>query len=393
MKRKHFAVDDMYNFTVKVLTSEKAGFPEKQAEATAYALLGADRRGIFSHGIAGGTGLEESAKRAGAASTINPKAEPIILESKYPTKVVIDGNGAPGHYTSLIAIDLVKKIAREYGNGSVLVNNANHFGAAGIWSEKISEEGDLVGIVNCTTAACVKPMGDDPEGLDYTKGAGTELRTGTNPIAISTPHKNGLVTLDMALTRMAASYCIKCVKGGVQMTIPSYGADANYKSTLDPNKVFTFDENGKLVTLGSIFPLGSEGAGYKGDNMLRMIEMLHAFGGGPITKIPIGAKSEKRWVSHEFSAFPVDYLLTKDEAIQRESDLMKDYEDNYFGPSSRWPGDRAHACMEYAEKEGIPYSEGQVNTLKRSAEHVGLNFDEILKPISEKEYPKELFKK
>lgn len=390
MKRKHFAVDDMYNFAVNVL--EKGDYPREYAETTAFALLGADRRGIFSHGIAGGTGLEESVKRSGAAGTVNPKAIPETLKTRYPTTVVINANGAPGHYTSSEAVKIVKEIARKYGIGKVIVNNGNHFGAAGVWSEEISKEGDLVGIVNCTTAACAKPMGDDPEGLDYTKGAGTKLRTGTNPESISIPHKNGVITLDMAYTRMAASYCIKCVKGKTLMTIPGYGADANYKSTLDPEQVYQIVDD-KLITVGSIFPLGSEGAGYKGDNKLRMIELSHAFGGGPLKVIPLGIESADRRISHEFVAYPIDYLYTKDEAIQRVSEIIKDYKDNYFGSSSRWPGDRAHACMKYAEEEGIPYSEGQVNTLRRSAEHVGLNFDKIVKEVSEKEYPAEFFKK
>ncbi len=391
MKRKHFKIEDLNNFAIEVL--KKGGYSEEYAKASAFALLEADKRGIFSHGIAGGTGLEESVKRAGAAGTVDPSAKPKLMESKYPTIVVINANGTPGHYTSLMAIDKVKEIARKYGIGKVFVNNGNHFGAAGVWSEEIAKEGDLVGIVNCTTAACVKPTGDDPEGINYTKGAGTKLRTGTNPEAISIPHKKGLITLDMAYTRMAASYCIKSLKANKLMKIPGYAADSEYNSTLDPKEVFTFDENGRLIMSGSIFPLGSESAGYKGDGKLRIIELAHTFGGGPLKVIPFGTKGKDRRVSHEFTAYTIDFLFEREEALEKINEVIEDYERNYFGPSSRWPGDRAHACIKYAEKEGIPYSKGQIKTLRRAAEYVNLNLEDLLRPISEKEYPMDLFKK
>lgn len=137
-----------------------------------------------------------------------------MLEQKYPSLAVIDANGAPGPVISILAVDLVKDIARKQGLARVFVNNANHFGAAGVWSSRIAGDHDLAGIVTCTTVACVRPMGDDPEGLDYTKGAGKKVRTGTNPLSVSVPYEDGILTLDMALTRLATSYCVKALKTG-----------------------------------------------------------------------------------------------------------------------------------------------------------------------------------
>ncbi|MFV2016042.1 MAG: Ldh family oxidoreductase, partial [Candidatus Heimdallarchaeota archaeon] len=134
VKREHYKIEDIKNFTIKVLTS--GGYSTQAAEATSYALLYADMKGIFSHGVAGGTGIEEAAARSGITATVDPKAEPIILEQKYPTIVVVDGNGAPGHLAATIAVDEVKKLARIYGIGKAFVYNTNHYGAAGAWSEK-----------------------------------------------------------------------------------------------------------------------------------------------------------------------------------------------------------------------------------------------------------------
>lgn len=388
--RDHFGIDDIYNFAVEVL--KKKDYPIESARATAYALIEADKRGIFSHGIAGGTGLEEAVTRVGVNATINPQAKPEILDQKYPSLGVINANGAPGHITALIAVELAKKIAREQGLAKVFVYNANHFGAAGIWSSKIAEDYDLEGTVTCTTAACVKPMGDDLEGLDFTKGAGNEVRTGTNPVAVSIPHRNGILTLDMALTKLAISYGIKALKAGEILTIPEYIADENYISTLNPKDLFG-TKNGKPYLKGSVFPLGSTHSGYKGDILLRITEISNAIGGGPIKKVAEADIGIKRRISHTFQAQAIDVLYAKEEALNRIRTLMKDYETRYFGSASRWPGDRANKAIEYALKEGIPYSQGQIETLRRSAAYVGLNFDSMVKSISHKPYPSEIFRK
>ena len=386
--RFHYDVKDLFNFAVEVLKS--GSYSEESAQATAYALLEADKRGIFSHGIAGGTGLEEAVKRVGITATVDPKAEPIILEQKYPSIAVIDANGAPGHITSMMAVDMVQKLGRKQGLARVFVNNANHYGAAGVWSNKIAENNDMIGIVTCTTIACARPMGDDPEGLDYTKGAGKEVRVGTNPVAISVPHEEGILTLDMALTRMAISYGIKTLKAGTKLSIPEYIADKDYKSTLEPLDLFD-PKGGDLK--GSLFPHGSTFSGYKGDVQLRMIEVIHSLGGGPIKKVPIGKTDKRRRISHTFEAQMTDFLYTKEEALERVRELMKDYENNYFGPASRWPGDRANEAIIYSLTEGIPYSKGQIDTLKRAAEYVGRDFHSMIQSVGKKQFPEKIFSK
>ncbi|MHA1739385.1 MAG: Ldh family oxidoreductase, partial [Candidatus Heimdallarchaeota archaeon] len=150
-KRYHFKTKDIFDFAFKVLV--ESGYPEEAAKATVHVLLEADKRGIFSHGLAGGTGLEEAVSCVGLFSTVKPQAKPIVLKQDYPTLAVIEANASPGHISSFIAVDLVKKLARKYGLAKVFVKQANHFGAAGVYSEMIAKESDLVGTVTCTTSA------------------------------------------------------------------------------------------------------------------------------------------------------------------------------------------------------------------------------------------------
>lgn len=387
--REHYKVEDIEKFNLAVLT--KGGYSKDAAEATSFALLQADMKGIFSHGVAGGTGIEEAVQRSGITATVDPSAQPIILEQKYPSIAVIDGNGSPGHLAAMKAVELVKELARKFGMAKVFVNNTNHYGAAGVWSEKIAEDGDLKGESYCTTAAFARVMGDDPNKLDYTKGAGKELRLGTNPIAISIPHDKGIMTLDMACTRMAVSLCLKHLKAGEMLTTPEYIADENYKSTLDPTDLVESMEKLDQVK-GTVFPFGSTLAGYKGDSLLRFIEIDQSLGGGPTHKIPIGPSKERR-ISHSFQAQVIDFHFTEDEAKSTFRELITDYETQYFGSASRWPGDRSIKAQEYSMNEGIPYSIGQVNTLRRAAEHVGLDFDELIQSCGNKEFPYKIFNK
>ncbi len=59
--RNHYSIIDMKKFTFEVLV--KGGYSEEAAQATTDALLHADIRGIYSHGIAGGTGSRVDAGR------------------------------------------------------------------------------------------------------------------------------------------------------------------------------------------------------------------------------------------------------------------------------------------------------------------------------------------
>lgn len=329
--------------------------------------------------------------RSGITATVDPAAKPFVLPQKFPTIAVIDGNGAPGHFAASEAVKLVKKLARQYGIAKVTVMNSNHFGAAGVWSEMIAADGDLKGEAYCTTAAFARVMGDDLERLDYTKGAGKELRLGTNPIAISFPHDQGILTLDMACTRMAVSLCLKHLKSGESLTVPEYIADKDYRSTLDPTDFA--DSMAELEhPKGTVFPFGSTQAGYKRDALIRFIEIDQALGGGPTHKIPLGPGKDRR-ISHCFQAQVMDFHYTKAQAQNRIRELMTDYEEKYFGPASRWPGHRATKAQKYSRMEGIPYSISQVDTLRRAAGHVGLCLDDLLQPIATKEYPRDIFNK
>jgi LDH2 family malate/lactate/ureidoglycolate dehydrogenase len=392
--RDHRDMDALLRFSTECL--ERKGYSPAFADATAFALVEADARGIFSHGAAGGTGLEEALARVGVTATVDIEAEPRRLPQKYASIGVIDADGAPGHYSSRLAVEWVRELAAAHGIAKVYVSNGNHFGAAGVWSEEISRDGRFEAHVTCTTGSCVRLLGDDPEGIDYTRGAavGGTHRLGTNPDAWSIPYAGGLFTIDMANTELAASLCVKYFKEGRasgatrSLKIPNYVADENYRPTLDPERVMGL-RNGLLFLPGSIFPAGGL-RGYKGQISLQRIEADHSYAGGPIRAVDVSSKTEQRRISHSFEAQVVDFLYTADEARARMADLVADWA-RCGGPSTRLPGERSRLAREYSVAHGIPYSADQIRTLARCGAMVGMELDRV--PGSVNPYPRALFTK
>jgi LDH2 family malate/lactate/ureidoglycolate dehydrogenase len=391
--RDHRDVAALFAFCKECLV--RKGYPPEYADATAFALVEADARGIYSHGAAGGTGLEEALVRTGVTATVDINALPVRLDQTYPTIGVIDARGAPGHYTSRLAVDWVRELAGRHGIAKVYVSDGNHFGAAGIWAEEIAADCRFEAHVTCTTAGCVRLLGDDPRGIDYTRGAavGGKHRLGTNPDAYSIPFNGGLFTIDMANSELAASLCVKYFKEGMasgstrHLVIPNYVADENYKPTLDPTRVLGI-RDGKLDVAGSVFPYGGL-RGYKGQISLQRIEADHSFAGGPIQAVDAGEISQRR-VSHAFEAQAIDFLYSRAAALERMSALVRDWAE-CGGPATRLPGERSHLAREYSLRCGIPYSEGQIHTLRRCGDSVGVDLATV--PSTVAPYPKNLFTK
>src|SRR5437867_10963672 len=99
--RDHREVEALLSFCRECL--ERKGYPPAYAETTAFALVEADARGIFTHGAAGGTGLDEALARTGVAATGGVGAGARRLEPRSPTIGVIDACGGAGHYHPRLA--------------------------------------------------------------------------------------------------------------------------------------------------------------------------------------------------------------------------------------------------------------------------------------------------
>jgi len=229
-------------FTEEVIRT--LGAPGDIARVTAGALVAADLRGIFSHGVAGGTGLHELIERV-RAGAVDPQARPGLHHHEGWAAATMDGRGGMGPVAAMEAARLAGDLAEKYGVGRVHVYNGNHFGAACVYAEALIARG-FAARATCTAGSWLVPYG------------GERIRLGTNPIAWGFPCGEEAIVLDMATTQRAVSPAIRCARAGEPIP-PDYFVDAKGRPL---EGVVPYE---KLIQ-GSVRPLGGErrGAGRAG---------------------------------------------------------------------------------------------------------------------------------
>jgi len=339
---------------------ERHGVPSGKAKVTAEVLVEADLRGIFSHGVNNLDLLVVSSIKEGGT---NPDAEPKdeTRNKSFPIRH-IDARGDLGHSVAKSAVACVKELAETHGIGKIYVYNANHFGAASVYSEEICEEKLLAGRVTCTTASVVTPHG------------GERNRLGTNVICWSLPYNEGIVTIDMATTIHAVSGIAKALLEGVPLPFPVL--DQHHKETTDPDSFEGLDDflkNGSMVPLGGLGKEKAEtaDAGFKGTGLATLIELDSAVGGGRSTFVDPMAHGTDRWIRQTFEAWRVDTLFPAADALQHISDTIIDIK-KHGGENMLLPGEKERKQRDLSLAQGIAYSPKQIERLNELGKEVGL---------------------
>lgn len=223
--------------------------PKQHAIEMADALVGADYRGHYSHGM---NRLEMYLNELNKG-TVDGAAVPVVLKETIATAWV-DGCNGLGAVVGNWCMDLAIKKAKVVGIGIVSVKGTNHYGMAG-WYTIRAEQNGFMGMSFSNTSPVMAPTRSKEPAL------------GTNPIAFSAPGIDGdSFLLDMATTSVALGKIEmkrrkneKCPIGwaqdehGVPTTCPQVAWQANC-----------------LMPLG-----GAENtSGYKGYGLSAMVEVL-----------------------------------------------------------------------------------------------------------------------
>ena len=355
MNKRKYKPGVIEAYVTEILKSH--GVPKREAEVSSRVLLEADMRGIFSHGI---NSLDMLLLRSIIEGGTDPKAIPEdkTRNKTYPIRH-IDAHGGLGHPIAMDSVDMVKNLARQYGFGKVYVFNANHFGVAAIYSEKICEEKDFAGRVFCTTPAVVKPYG------------GKNNRLGTNLVSWSMPYAEGVVTIDMATTIHAISGILKALIEKAPLPFPVY--DQAGKETIDPGGFAgpdDFLEKGSMIPLGGL-GTGNADAGYKGTGLAILIELDSVIGGGSSRYNSPVFHDQRRWIRQTFEAWRIDTLFPRKKALQYISDTVIDIKKRQ-GKNMLLPGEKEARERKKALQEGIPFTPKQIERLERLGKKIGL---------------------
>ena len=308
--------------------------PDEDAALVAELLVGADLRGIRSHGLARVPYFLTRLQRGVI------KARPDIrFRAPTPTTGLLEAGDGIGIVAASRAMDEAMAMAAGHGCGFVVVKDSSHFGYAGFWAERAMRSG-YIGISMSNSGGRVAPT------------FGTAPILGTNPIAVAIPGTPGGTDfhLDMATSTVAVGKVETALREG--RTPPRGWVGSTHPPHLDDNGVLSFDS--------PLLPLGGEGTetgGHKGYGLALMVELLcGALGGTGFEARIAGAAGESApAMGHLMGAIRVDGFRPQDEV---QSDMEATF--GLIRGSARAPGqDRIYIHGEpEAEAEAIHRQEG-----------------------------------
>lgn len=271
----------------------RAGLSEPDAEVTAASLAFADARGVHTHGF---MRLSTYVKRARAGG-INGAGRPRIA-SDLGALVIVDADHVAGASSGIYGTDLAIERGHRHGIGCVAVRNANHFGVASFYSNRIADAG-LVSIVACNTDKVMCPP------------LGGRAVLGTNPLAVTVPlPPKSRPQLDMATTQVSQGRLIVAARDGETIPI-GWAVDADGLPTT----------SAAAGLQGALLPAG----GPKGFGLSFAIDALVALSGA-LTSYEVGAlygdPSEPQRLGQLFMAIRADAGIPLHEYRQRISSLV-----------------------------------------------------------------------
>ena len=244
------------------------------------------------------------------------------------------------------AMDKCIEKARQAGIGMVSVKNGGHFGIAGYYAQKASDQG-LIGICFANSAPVMAAF----------KGRGTVL--GNSPLSISFPKGadgRDNVMLDMACSNVAYGKIQIADRKGEKLP-PGWGVDEFGVETDDPQDL--------ISRPGSLLPFG----GAKGYCLAVLLEMMAAVLPGSNTGVDVGwVKTEgmKENLGYMFIAIDVNQIRPLKEVekdIEYYTTKLKNTQPAKGSAEVFLPGEIEHKNVKKRIQEGFDLNLNVANDL------------------------------
>jgi ureidoglycolate dehydrogenase (NAD+) len=326
----------------------KTGATKAAADATARALLDAQRRGVDTHGFVM-LRLFLPMIRNGA---IDGGGSPKIIADG-PGSAVVDGRNGLGPYAAEFAVELACEKAVSMGAAATVVRRSSHFGAASVYSEMAARKG----------CVCIAASNSDP-GMAPLGALGPVL--GTNPLAIAAPaaEESELLSLDIATSVVALGRIRAAARRGEALP-EGWAMGADGSSTRDP----------EAALQGSLLPA----AGHKGFGLALMIDVLAGCLSGSATSPWISADPDGQNhpnVGHFFVALYIPAFAESgvfDRSLQELVGAVHSAPRREGIPEFQVPGEREHATAR-ERQGGIPLADEDQELLEQLGFEFGLPF-------------------
>jgi len=329
------------------------GMSEPALEACVRLMLGADLRGVDSHGVMM-LPLYDELRREGRLN-MTPEVK-VVRES--PVTALVDGDGGLGHYPADVAMKLAIDKARRMGLAAVGVRHSNHFGAAGLYALRAAECGLLGAAMTNVWNLAIVP----------TRAA--EAMFGTNPIAFAAPAgRNPAFCLDMATSTVAIGKLKLAALHG--KPLPSgWALDAGGAITTDPKTAL---DARMLTPLGGTAELSS----HKGYGLAAMVEILCAM----LTGAWFAPTRDRRHPGEAHFNIGHFFLAVDPTAFRTNGEFEDDLDDMLDALRAAKPadpaqpvlvhGDPERAQMERRGRDGIPLPEALARQIRGIAAACG----------------------
>ncbi|MCG8475987.1 MAG: Ldh family oxidoreductase [Cytophagales bacterium] len=361
MSTSIYSADRLKAFVKQVFM--KMGSSEEKAETASDVLIGADLRGVDSHGVARLIGYV----RLWEADRVNIAPE-IKVVHETPSTATVDGDSGLGLVVAPQAMQLAIEKAKEVGTGWVAVKNSNHYGIAGHHA-MMALEHDMIGFSMTNASPLVAPT------------FANERLLGTNPIAFAAPTLNEPPLVADFATTTAANGKLEILQRKGLDTPTGWVQDKNGKGTVDSHA---------LKQGGALLPLGGdrERSSHKGYCLGSMVDILSAVLSGAnygpwvppfVSFLPVSDNPVGEGIGHFFGAMRVDAFRPAEE-FKRHMDqwICRFREAKPVDGQERViiPGDPERETEAIRRREGIPLLAPVVRDLEEVAQKFDLAFCE-----------------
>ncbi len=327
--------DLMEAFMVDVFKG--VGVPEDDARICADVLIGADKRGIDSHGV----GRLKLIYYDRIVKGIQNPVTDFEVVRDYKATAVVDGHNGMGMVIAKRCMQMAIEKARDHGLGMVVARNSTHYGFAAYYPLMAVEAG-MIGLTGTNARPSIAPT------------HGVENMLGTNPLVFAFPTDEEFpFTNDYATSIVQRGKIEQWAREG--KTCPAgLVIDQEGRSATDPQEILKGLTQGTMA----LTPLGGveeETGSHKGYGFATVVEILSAaLSQACYLKMLSGKDAQGRDVpillGHFFLAIDISCFTEVDAFKKTTGDILR-----ALRASKKAPGkDRIYTC---GEKEYLAWLE------------------------------------
>lgn len=254
------------------------GAPPRHCAEVADNLVGADRRGIHTHGTARVPMYVTALERG----FIDPTATP-VLEHDAAAASCWSGEYSFGQVAMGTLVDHACDRADAVGAHIAVVHGSNHFGYAGHWVRRAADRG-LAAMAFTSGGPLVIPTG------------GVRAELGTNPLAFGIRSADDEFMLDMSTSAVAMGK-LELADRADEAIPTGWAVDGTGQTLIDPSSLLTGQLTGAAGGLVPVGGTGTQTGGHKGYGLGMLVEILcTVLSGG--TDMRIGRDIPERFSGH-----------------------------------------------------------------------------------------------